>query len=58
MIKMLYLAIAALPITLFSAGCGGAPDVDPVATEEAEKMETDPAYEKEMMGEMGGDAKK
>lgn len=56
--KMLYLAIATLPVTMFCVGCGGAPETDPAAVEEAKALETDATYEKEMMGEMSGAAKK
>ncbi|MEO2026835.1 MAG: hypothetical protein ABGZ23_13245 [Fuerstiella sp.] len=56
--KILLMAIATLPITLCSVGCGGAPETDAATQDEAQKLDTDAAYEKEMMGEMGGTAEK
>jgi hypothetical protein len=48
-----------LMLTMSIVGCGsGAVEADSDATDEAKKLEESPDYEKEMMGEMGGDAGK
>jgi predicted small lipoprotein YifL len=46
-------------MTMAVTGCGGAgPEEDADATTDAETLEESTDYEKEMMGEMGGDAGK
>jgi hypothetical protein len=54
--KSLWIATLILPLTLFSPGCGGGPDTDPVLNEEAKELEESPDYMKQMEG--GGDEKK